>query len=83
VLVFSVRLKQRDNLRMCQMKKLLGVTAIIMGGLILAPTFASAAGVARPQATKAQVSKKPLIVLAAHASRECRDDDGTGHNCAR
>lgn len=65
------------------MKKLFAVAVIVLSGLTLAPTLASAAGVVRPQAAKAQVSKKSLIVLAAHASRECRDDDGTGHNCAR
>jgi hypothetical protein len=65
------------------MKKLFAVATIILSGLILAPTFASAAGVARPQAEKAQVSKKSLIVLAAHARRECRDDDGNSYNCAR
>jgi hypothetical protein len=68
---------------MYQMKKLLGITAIIMGSLILAPTFALAAGVVRHQATKTQVSEKSLIVLAAHARRECTDDDGNSHNCAR
>ncbi len=65
------------------MKKLFDVTAIILSGLILAPTFASAAGVARAPAANARVSKKSLIVLAAHARRECRDDDGNTYNCAR
>lgn len=65
------------------MKNLFGVTLIVLSGLILAPTFASAAGVARAQPAKAQVSEKSLIVLAAHAYRECHDDNGNSYNCAR
>lgn len=65
------------------MKNLFGVTVIVLSGLILDPTFASAAGVARPQTAKAQGSEKSLIVLAAHARRECRDSEGNSYNCAR
>lgn len=65
------------------MKNLFAVAVIILSGLILAPTCASAAGIVRPQPSKARVSKNSLIVLAAHGRRECRDDNGNSYNCAR
>ena len=43
---------------------------------------ATTAVVGRLEAFEAQVPRSSLIVLAAHGSRECRDDNGENHNCA-
>jgi hypothetical protein len=64
------------------MKKLFPIAAILMTSLILGPTLPSTTAVARFDGFKAQVPKRSLIILAAKGSRECRDNNGDGHNCA-
>ena len=65
------------------MSKLFTVATILMTSLFLGSMFPSTAVVGRLEAFKTQVPKSSLIVLAAHARRECRDDNGDSHNCAQ
>ncbi len=64
------------------MTKLFSVAAVIMTGLVFGWTFSPTTEVARLAHSKTHASESALIILAAHGSRECRDDDGATHNCA-